>query len=245
MERWKVHDPSLRLGDSEEDAIVLSDDEEGEVEEAPPSSGDSYHPVPLAERIGPVTTGQRAVRSSPGYQEARKQRRAEKSKAEEYEPVRGTRAARKRYSSALIDHFAETERQVEQALPFLSSSQECLADRLADARQDSEKENRNVGEGSSHGVLRRIPTPEVPSYASSPSPIPIPAPKKKPSLEKVTEDLKNVFKEERQRFLDGYGPPLWLEHQLERNSPEPRVERSGVGYVSVSDVDEFLSSVGV
>ena len=34
MERWKIHDPSLRLGDSEEDAIVLSDDEEGEVEEA-------------------------------------------------------------------------------------------------------------------------------------------------------------------------------------------------------------------
>ena len=238
MERWKVHDPSLRLGDSEEDAIVLSDDEEGEVEKAPPSSGSSYHPVPLAERIGPVTTGQRAVRSSPGYQEARESRRQEKSKAEEYEPVRGTRAARKRYSSALIEHFAETDRQVEQALPFLSSSQECLADRLAYARQDSEKENRDVGEGSSHGVLRRIPSP-------SPSPIPIPPPKKKPSLEKVTEDLKDVFAQERQRFLDGYGPPLWLEHQLNRESPEPRVERSGVGYVSVSDVDEFLSSVGV
>ena len=93
MERWKKNDPSLRIGDSEEDAIVVSDDEE-EVE-ASPSSGSSYQVPTLAEHIGPVTTGQRAVRSSPGYREAREYRRQEKSKAEEYEPVRGTRAARK------------------------------------------------------------------------------------------------------------------------------------------------------
>ena len=160
------------------------------------------------------------MRSSPGYREARDQRRAEKSKAKEFEPVKGTRAARKRVS-ALVEKFEEAERIYEQNLPFLSSSQECLADRLADARQDSEKENRDVGEGSSYGVLRHIPMPEVPSYASSPSPIPIPAPKKKPSLEKVTEDLKDIFTKERQRFLDGYGPPLWLQDQLERQSPEP------------------------
>ena len=114
----------------EEDAIVLSDDEEGEVEEVPPSSGSSYHPVPLAERIGPTTTGQQAVRSSPGYQEAREQRRTEKSKAEEFEPVRGTCAARKRASATLIKHLQENERLYEQDLPFLSSSEECLADRL-------------------------------------------------------------------------------------------------------------------
>ena len=80
---------------------------------------------------------------------------------------------------------------------------------------------------------------------ASPSPIPIPPPKKKPSLEKVTEDLKDVFQKERQRFLDGYGPPLWLEHQLERQSPEPQEERSGVRYVSVSEVDDFLDTVVV
>ena len=61
----------------------------------------------------------------------------------------------------------------------------------------------------------------------------------------MTQDLWDEFAKERKKFLDGMGAPLWLEHQLERNSPEPRVERSGVGYVSVSDVDEFLSSVGV
>ena len=78
MERWKKNDPSLRIGDSEEDVIVVSDDEE-EVE-ASPSSGSSYQAPTLAERIGPVTTGQRAVRSSPGYREARESRRQEKSK---------------------------------------------------------------------------------------------------------------------------------------------------------------------
>ena len=189
MERWKKNDPSLRIGDSEEDAIVMSDDEE-EVE-ASPSSGDSYRAPTLAERIGPVTTGQRAVRSSPGYREARESRRQEKSKAEEYEPVRGTRAARKRYSAGLIEHFAETDRQVEQALPFLSSSQECLAARLGSAEEDSEKENQDVGEGSSHGFLCLIPN-------RSPFPIPIPVPRKKPSLEKVTESLRRSFEEGRQ-----------------------------------------------
>ena len=55
MERWKRNDPSLRVGDSEEGAIVVSDDEEVE---APPSSGGSYQALPLAECIGPVVTGQ-------------------------------------------------------------------------------------------------------------------------------------------------------------------------------------------
>ena len=139
MERWKKNDPLLRVGDSEEDAIVVSDDEE-EVE-ASPSSGGSYQAPTLAERIGPVTTGQQAVRSSPGYREAREQRRQEKSKAEEFEPFRGTRAVRKKYSTELIEHFAETDRQVGQALPFLSSSQECLAAWLGSPEEDSEKEN--------------------------------------------------------------------------------------------------------
>ena len=236
MERWKKNDPSLRVGDLEEDAIVVSDNEE-EVE-ALPSSGGSYQALTLAERIGPVTTGQRAVRSSPGYREAREQRRQEKLKAEEFEPFRGTRAARKKYSAELIEHFAETNRQVKQALPFLSSSQECLAARLGSPEEDSKKENRDVGEGSSHGFLRLLPN-------RSPSPIPIPAPRKKPSLEKVTQNLRDEFAKERQKFLNGMGAPLWLEHQLERNSPEPQVERSGIGYVSVLDVDDFLDTVGV
>ena len=81
------------------------------------------------------------MRSSPGYREARKQRRQGKSKAEEFEPFRGTRAARKRYSVELIEHFAETDRQVEQTLPFLSSSQECLAAQLGSPEEDREKEN--------------------------------------------------------------------------------------------------------
>ena len=42
--------------------------------------------------------------------------------------------------------------------------------------------------------------------------------------------------------MSGGGVP-WLEHTLERHSPEPRVEKSGVGYVSMSDVDEFLDTV--
>ena len=159
-------------------------------------------------------------------------------KAEEFEPVRGTCAVRKRYSAGLIKHFAETDRQLKQTLPFLSSSQECLAARLGSPEEDSEKENRDVGGGSSHGFLRLIPD-------RSPSPIPIPALRKKPSLEKVTQDLQDEFAKERKKFLDGCGALLWLEHQLERNSPEPHVERSGVGYVSMSDVDEFLDTVGV
>ena len=175
---------------------------------------------------------------SPGYREAQEQRRQEKSKVEEFEPFRGTCAARKKYSAELIEHFAETDRQVKQALPFLLSLEECLAARLGSPEEDSEKENQDVGEGPSHGFLHLIPDYSL-------SPIPIPAPRKKPSLEKVTQDLRDEFAKERKKFLDGMGAPLWLEHQLERNSPEPRVERSGVGYVSVSDVDEFLSSVGV
>ena len=107
MERWKRNDPSLRIGDLEEDAIVVSDNEE-EVE-ASPSSGGSYQASPLAERIEPVVTGQRAVHSSPGYREAREQRRQEKSKAKEFEPIKGTCAARKRVSAALIVSFEEAK----------------------------------------------------------------------------------------------------------------------------------------
>ena len=55
MEQWKRNNPSLRVGDLEED-IIMSDDEE-EVE-APPSSGGSYQAPPLAEHIGPIVTGQ-------------------------------------------------------------------------------------------------------------------------------------------------------------------------------------------
>ena len=55
MEQWKRNDPSLRVGDSEEDTIVMSNDEE-EVE-APSSSEESYCTLPLAEHIGPVCTG--------------------------------------------------------------------------------------------------------------------------------------------------------------------------------------------
>ena len=55
MERWK-NNPLLRIGDLEEDTIIVSDNEE-EVE-ASPSSGGSYQVPTLAERIGPVTTGQ-------------------------------------------------------------------------------------------------------------------------------------------------------------------------------------------
>ena len=55
MERWKRNNSLLRIGDSEEDAIIVSDDEEVD---APPSSGGSYQAPPLAEGIGPVVMGQ-------------------------------------------------------------------------------------------------------------------------------------------------------------------------------------------
>ena len=73
MEQWKRNNPLLRVGDLEEDVIVMTDNEE-EVE-ALPSSEESYHALPLAERIGPVCTGQQAVHSFPGYREARGRRR--------------------------------------------------------------------------------------------------------------------------------------------------------------------------
>ena len=91
----------------------------------------------MAERIGPVVTGQRAVHLSPGYRKAREQRRQGKLKAEELEPVKGTCAVRKRVTK----HIAESKKQYKEALPFLSSSQECLATRLGAYEEDSEKEN--------------------------------------------------------------------------------------------------------
>ena len=107
---------------------------------------------------------------------------------------------------------------------------------MGSPEEDSEKENRDVGEGSSHGFLCLIPD-------QSPSPIPILAPRKKPSLEKVIQDLRDKFVKERKKFLDGMVAPLWLEHQLERTNPEPHVETSGVGYVRVEEVDGFLDTV--
>ena len=59
----------------------------------------------------------------------------------------------------------------------------------------------------------------------------------------MTQDLQDEFAKERKKFLDSMGAPLWLEHQLERNSPELRIKRSGVGYVSVEEVDGFLDMV--
>ena len=78
---------------------------------------------------------------SPGYRKAREQRKQGKLKGEELEPVKGMHAARKRVSSALVEHFAESKRQYEQALPFLLSLQECLAAWLGNYEEDSEKEN--------------------------------------------------------------------------------------------------------
>ena len=60
---------------------------------------------------------------------------------EEFKPVKGTHAVRKRVSTVLIASFEEAERQYEQGLPFLSSSQECLAAWLGSPAEDSEKEN--------------------------------------------------------------------------------------------------------
>ena len=56
MEWWKRNDPSLRVRDSEEDVIIVGNNEDKV--EALPSSGGSYQAPPLAECIGPVVTGQ-------------------------------------------------------------------------------------------------------------------------------------------------------------------------------------------
>ena len=53
------------------------------------------------------------------------------------EPVRGTCAARKRAAQQI----AKRERQYKEALPFLSSREECLAVELGAYEKDSEKEN--------------------------------------------------------------------------------------------------------
>ena len=58
----------------------------------------------------------------------------------------------------------------------------------------------------------------------------------------MTEDLHQLFEKDRQEFLSGGGVP-WLECELERYSPELHIERSGIGYVSMSDVDDFLDTV--
>ena len=41
----------------------------------------------------------------------------------------------------VIDSFVESERLYKQTLPFLSSSQECLAARLGNYEMDSKREN--------------------------------------------------------------------------------------------------------
>ena len=91
----------------------------------------------MAERIGPIVTGQQAVCSSPGYREAREWRRQEKSKAEELEPIKGTHAVRKRAAQQIT----KRERQEREALPFLSSKEEHLAAELGAYEEDSKKEN--------------------------------------------------------------------------------------------------------
>ena len=74
---------------------------------------------------------------SPGYREAREWRRAEKLKAEELEPIKGTRAARKRATALATEQITERERQYEEALPFLSSGEEHLAVELGTYEEDS------------------------------------------------------------------------------------------------------------
>ena len=99
------------------------------------------------------------------------QRRKGKSKAKELEPIKGTCAVRK---GATKEFF--------EGLP---SEEEALAVAMGAYEEDSEKENRDVGEDPPLGILHPIiSTP-------SPPPIPIPPPvaRKRPSLEKVTEDL--------------------------------------------------------
>ena len=63
---------------------------------------------------------------SPGYREAREQRRQEKLKAEEFEPVKGMCAVRKRVSAALIASFEEVERQYEQVSLFSQAHRNVL-----------------------------------------------------------------------------------------------------------------------
>ena len=123
MESWKRNNLSLHVGDSEEDPIIMSDNEEVE---ALPSSEESYHAPPLAECIGPVCTGQCAICSSPGYREARKQRR-EKLKAKRMEPIKGTHTMRKRAAEEFFEG--------------LLSKAEALAVALGAYGSDSEKEN--------------------------------------------------------------------------------------------------------
>ena len=62
-------------------------------------------------------------------------------KAKELEPVKGRRAARKRATALAAEQIAERERQYEEALPFLSSEEECIAAGLGAYEGDSEKEN--------------------------------------------------------------------------------------------------------
>ena len=137
------------------------------------------------------------------------------------EPVKGTHAVRNRAAKEFFEG--------------LPSEEEALAVALGAYGSNSKKENRDAGEGSSHGVL-------CPIFSSlSPKPIPIPPPREKPSLEKVTKDLHQQFGEGRQTFLSGGRVP-WLGRQME-NSLEPHIERGGIGYMSILDVDDFLDHV--
>ena len=57
------------------------------------------------------------------------------------EPIKGTCAVRKRAAVLAAEQVAERERQYKEALPFLSSGEECLAFELGAYEEDSEKEN--------------------------------------------------------------------------------------------------------
>ena len=78
------------------------------------------------------------------------------------EAVKGTHTARK----GATEEFFEG----------LPSEEEALAVTLGAYGLDSKKENQDVGEGSSYGILRPIIS------SLSPQPIPIPPPRKKPSV---------------------------------------------------------------
>lgn len=101
--------------------------------------------------------------------------------------------------------------------------------------EGSEKENWDVGKGSSLSVL----CPIVGTPSPEPIPTPPPVTRHKLSFKKVSEDLHQMFAKGKETFLSGGGVP-WLERQLE-GSPELYAGGRGIGYVSEMDVDNFLN----
>ena len=206
-------------GDSKENPLVMSDDKI----EVLPSSDDSYHMRPIANsQVGPTSSGQRAVHSTPWeYGGAGEQQKKEKSKVEAMEPVKGTWATR-RYC----------------ALNYLNKSFLDLHSSVMVSKEEgSKKENhseRDVGEGFSRGLLVPIEPVRVPD----PSPLPILPPIKKLSFGKVTEDLSYQFQECREWFLVGHGVP-WLERQFEGSLPSYAGGR-GIGVIMVDVLPIFF-----